>query len=55
MIKQTVLLDGGASIYDLYYTNVGSVHTTFPFKKAGVYGKKGSGQIEISGFSVAND
>ncbi len=59
MIKQTVLFDGGASIYHLYYANadaeVGSVYTTFPFKKAGVYGKKGSGQIEISGFSVAND
>jgi catechol 2,3-dioxygenase-like lactoylglutathione lyase family enzyme len=59
MIKQTVLFDGAASIYHLYYANadaeVGSVWTTFPFKKAGVYGKKGSGQIEVSGFSVHSD
>lgn len=59
MIKQTVLFDGAASIYHLYYSNadaeVGSVYTTFPFKKAGVYGKKGSGQIEVSGFSVHSD
>ena len=58
MIKQTVLFDGAASIYHLYYANadaeIGSVWTTFPFKKAGVYGKKGAGQIEVSGFSVAN-
>ncbi|GAA5038813.1 glyoxalase [Marivirga lumbricoides] len=59
MIKQTVLFDGTASVYHLYYANadaeVGSVWTTFPFKKAGVYGKKGSGQIEVSGFSVHPD
>jgi len=59
MIKQTVLFDGAASIYHLYYANadaeVGSVYTTFPFKKAGVYGKKGHGQIEISGWSVHSD
>lgn len=59
MIKQTVLFDGAASIYHLYYANadaeVGSVWTTFPFKKAGVTGRKGSGQIEISGFSVPTD
>ncbi len=59
MIKQTVLFDGAASIYHLYYANadadVGSVYTTFPFKKAGIYGKKGSGQIEIAGWSVHSD
>lgn len=59
MIKQTVLFDGGASIYHLYYANadaeVGSVYTTFPFKKAGVTGKRGSGQVEVCGFSVHND
>lgn len=56
MIKQTVLFDGAASIYHLYYANAdaepGSVWTTFPFAAAGVYGKKGSGQIGVSGFSV---
>jgi catechol 2,3-dioxygenase-like lactoylglutathione lyase family enzyme len=57
MIKQTVLLDGAASIYHLYYANanaeVGSVYTTFPFKQAGVYGRKGTGQIELNGLSVS--
>jgi catechol 2,3-dioxygenase-like lactoylglutathione lyase family enzyme len=56
MIKQTVLFDGGASIYHLYYSNAdaepGSVWTTFPFKQAGAYGRKGTGQIERTGFSV---
>ncbi|WP_421796489.1 ring-cleaving dioxygenase [Haliscomenobacter sp.] len=56
MIKQTVLFDGAASIYHLYYANanaeVGSVWTTFPFKQAGVQGRIGSGQIERSMFSV---
>jgi catechol 2,3-dioxygenase-like lactoylglutathione lyase family enzyme len=59
MIKQTVLFDGSASIYHLYYANAdaepGSVWTTFPFKKAGVFGRKGSGQIETSGFSVPDE
>ncbi|MEX0724330.1 MAG: hydroxyquinol 1,2-dioxygenase [Gracilimonas sp.] len=59
MIKQTVLFDGDASIYHLYYSNanaeVGSVWTTFPFKQAGVTGRKGSGQIETTGFSVPTD
>ena len=56
MIKQTVLFDGDASIYHLYYANAdaepGSVWTTFPFRQAGVKGRKGTGQIEATGFSV---
>jgi glyoxalase family protein len=56
MIKQTVLFDGAASIYHLYYANAdaepGSVMTCFPFKQAGVYGRKGTGQIKTAGYSV---
>lgn len=56
MIKQTVLFDGTAPVYHLYYANgdadVGSVWTTFPFKAAGLYGRTGTGQIKTTGFSV---
>ena len=56
MIKQTVLFDGTAPIYHLYYANkdaqIGSVMTTFPFRQAGLTGRKGSGQIKTTVFSV---
>lgn len=56
MIKQTILFDGGSSIYHLYYGNgdadVGSVWTTFPFKQAGLIGRTGTGQIKTTAFSV---
>jgi glyoxalase family protein len=56
MIKQTVLFDGTAPIYHLYYANknaqVGSVMTTFPFKQAGLKGRKGTGQIASTCYSV---
>ncbi len=56
MIKQTVLFDGQAPIYHLYYANkkaeVGSVMTCFPFKQAGLRGRKGTGQIWSTGYSV---
>lgn len=56
MIKQTVLFDGTAPIYHLYYGNadaeIGSVWTTFPFKKAGLFGREGTGQIKTTSFSV---
>jgi glyoxalase family protein len=56
MIKQTVLFDGTAPIYHLYYANknaeIGSVMTTFPFKQSGLKGRKGSGQVKRIGFSV---
>ena len=56
MIKQTVLFDGTAPIYHLYYANknaqVGSVMTTFPFKQAGLVGRKGTGQIASTVYSV---
>ena len=56
MVKQTVLFDGAAAIYHLYYANknaeIGSVMTTFPFRQAGLTGRKGSGQVKITIFSV---
>ena len=56
MIKQTVLFDGTAPVYHLYYANknaqVGSVMTTFPFKQAGLKGRKGTGQIYSASYSV---
>ena len=54
LIKQTVLFDGRYAHYHLYYANanadVGSVFTTFPFKR--VPGRVGSGQIQSTAYSV---
>lgn len=59
MIKQTVLFDGTAPIYHLYYANagaeIGTVMTTFPYRQAGIKGRKGSGQVAVTGYSVAED
>ncbi len=56
LIKQTVLFDGTNPIYHLYYANrnaeIGSVMTTFPFKKVGYVGRRGSGQVRTTGYSV---
>lgn len=56
LIKQTVLFDGVLPIYHLYYANrnaeVGTVMTTFPFKQAGLVGRRGSGQIHSTVYSV---
>jgi hypothetical protein len=50
LIKQTVLFDGAAPIHRLYYANknaeIGSVMTTFPFRQAGLTGRRGSGQVK---------
>ncbi len=56
MIKQTVLFDGTAPIYHLYYANagaeIGTVMTTFPFAQAGLTGRRGSGQVAATAYSV---
>ena len=56
MIKQTILFDGTVSFYHLYYANadaeIGSVSTTFPFSKMGIAGRRGSGQVNTTGYSV---
>ncbi|WP_207482008.1 ring-cleaving dioxygenase [Arenibaculum pallidiluteum] len=58
MIKQTVLFDGTTSIYHLYYANkhaeIGTVMTTFPFKQAGITGRKGTGQVSETAYSVSS-
>ncbi|RFU65098.1 VOC family protein [Peribacillus glennii] len=55
-VKQTVLMDGDVPIYHLYYGNrkaeIGTVMTSFPYKQAGVYGRRGSGQVKITGYTV---
>jgi glyoxalase family protein len=47
-IKRTVLFDGSIPIYHLYYSNAdgdpGAVLTTFPFRKAGILGRRGTNQ-----------
>lgn len=48
LIKRTVLFDGSLPIYHLYYSNAAgdpsAVLTTFPFRQAGVMGKRGTNQ-----------
>jgi glyoxalase family protein len=50
-IKKTVLFDGTAPIYHLYYANAdgdpSSILTTFPFRQAGLEGRRGSNQIKV--------
>lgn len=59
LIKQTVLLDGTTPIYHLYYANkdaeIGTVMTTFPFKQAGITGRRGTGQIAATAYSVGEN
>lgn len=47
-IKRTVLFDGSTPIYHLYYSNAGgdpsAVLTTFPFRQAGLMGRRGTNQ-----------
>jgi glyoxalase family protein len=56
MIKQTILFDGTIAFYHLYYANadaeIGTVMTTFPFGRVGLTGRKGSGQVGTTGYSV---
>lgn len=59
MIKQTVLFDGRTPIYHLYYANrdaeIGTVMTTFPMRQTGIKARKGTGQVAITSYSVAED
>ncbi|MGG0718005.1 ring-cleaving dioxygenase [Robertmurraya massiliosenegalensis] len=59
LVKQTVLMDGDVPIYHFYYGNrkaeIGTIMTSFPFKQSGVYGRRGSGQISVTGFTVPED
>ena len=55
-IKKTVLFDGEAPIYHLYYANANgdpsSVLTTFPFRQAGVMGRRGTNQVKVINLAV---
>ncbi|HWJ88696.1 MAG TPA: ring-cleaving dioxygenase [Pelagibacterium sp.] len=59
MIKQTVLFDGSVPIYHLYYANadaeIGTVMTTFPYRQDGRKGRRGTGQVAVTAYSVAED
>ncbi|WP_251551414.1 VOC family protein [Neobacillus muris] len=54
--KQTVLMDGDLPIYHMYYGNqnaeIGTIMTSFPFKQVGVRGRRGSGQVKVTGYTV---
>lgn len=55
-IKKTVLFDGALPVYHLYYGNEtgdeSTIITTFPFRKLGIYGKRGSNQSKIIQLAV---
>jgi glyoxalase family protein len=55
-IKKTVLFDGTLPIYHLYYANAdgdpSSILTTFPFRQAGIKGRRGANQVKQINLSV---
>jgi glyoxalase family protein len=55
-IKKTVLFDGTLPIYHLYYANAAgdpsAILTTFPFRQAGIRGRRGSNQVKRVNLSV---
>ncbi len=55
-VKKTVLFDGKAPFYHLYYGNYsgdpGTLITTFPMAQSGIQGRRGSGQIKAIQCSV---
>ena len=50
-IKRTVLFDGVLPVYHLYYGSrngdASTIFTSFPFRKSGVFGRRGSNQSKI--------
>lgn len=50
-VKRTVLFDGVLPVYHLYYGakngDASTIITTFPFRKPGVYGRRGSNQSKV--------
>ena len=55
-IKKTVLYDGTAPIYHLYYGNAsgdaGAIITCFPMRQLGLLGRAGSNQVKLLNLSV---
>jgi glyoxalase family protein len=58
-IKKTALYDGQVPVYHLYYGNAhgdaGTILTSFPFRQAGVMGRRGTNQISRLNLSVPTD
>ena len=50
-VKRTVLFDGRIPVYHLYYGapqgDPSTIITTFPFRKPGIFGKRGTNQTKI--------
>jgi glyoxalase family protein len=55
-VKKTVLFDGTIPVYHLYYGNAAgdasTIVTTFPFRKPGIYGRRGTNQSKIIQLAV---
>jgi glyoxalase family protein len=55
-IKRTVLFDGVLPVYHLYYGaqngDASTIFTTFPFRKPGVFGRRGSNQTKVIQASI---
>jgi glyoxalase family protein len=58
-VKKTVLFDGDLAINHLYYGNragdASTLLTSFPFRQAGVKGRRGSNQIKLLNLAVPAD
>lgn len=55
-VKRTVLFDGVIPVYHLYYGSKNgdpsTIVTTFPFRKPGIFGKRGTNQSKIIQLSI---
>ncbi len=55
-VKRTVLFDGVLPVYHLYYGgkngDASTIFTTFPFRKPGVFGRRGTNQTKIIQASI---
>lgn len=55
-VKKTVLFDGTTPVYHLYYGNAAgdasTIVTTFPFRKPGIFGKRGTNQTKVIQLAV---
>ncbi len=55
-VKRTVLFDGTLPVYHLYYGSrngdASTILTTFPFKKPGIYGRRGTNQSRTIMLSI---
>ncbi|WP_028218623.1 VOC family protein [Paraburkholderia oxyphila] len=55
-IKRTLFYDGNIPIYHLYFSDAdgtpGTVMTTFPMRRTGLVGRKGSGQFTAIAYSI---